>query len=227
MDHNHPPWQGIIFNRKTDGVCHGFSYLDLHSTPAVAMVQTIGQRYKGLTQRVVKDAIFTRKAQAMTGHPSNAQFQAMVRGNTVKNCPIKPVHITNAHSIFGPSIARVCGKTICHKPMQIEVEPGHIPSNFHRLHKLVVLTAGIMFVNGIIILTTLSCKLWLATIKQLLTQTAWQLNSSITKTVRLYACTGFIIKVVMMDQEFDEIEDNIEMVEINTTATRKHIGKIK
>ncbi len=54
-------------------------------------------------------------------------------------------------------------------------------------------------------------------------QTAW----SITKIVRLHACTGFIIKVVMMDQESDKIEDDIEMVEINTTAAREHIGKIE
>ena len=30
----------------------------------------------------------------------------------------------------------------------------------------------------------------------------------------------------MMDQEFDKVEDEIE-VEINTTATREHVGKIE
>jgi hypothetical protein len=111
--------------------------------------------------------------------------------------------------------------------MQVEAEPGCIPDNFHRLHKFVLLTADVMFVTGIAFLTTLSCKLQLETVKQLPTQTAWQLNSSITKISRLYARTGFIIKVMMMDQEFDKIEDNIEMVEINTTATRKHVGEIE
>jgi hypothetical protein len=76
------------------------------------MVQTIRQHYEGFTQRKVKDAIFAHKAQAMTGYPSDTQFQAMVRSNTIKNCPIKPDHITNAHSIFGPSITGVRGKTV-------------------------------------------------------------------------------------------------------------------
>jgi hypothetical protein len=58
-------------------------------------------------------------------------------------------------------------------------------------------------------------------------QRAWQLNSSITKIVQLYAPTGFIIKVVMMDQEFNKIEDNIKLVEINTTTAHKHVGRIK
>ncbi len=31
----------------------------------------------------------------------------------------------------------------------------------------------------------------------------------------------------MMDQEFDKVEDACEMVEINTTAAREHVGKIK
>jgi hypothetical protein len=31
----------------------------------------------------------------------------------------------------------------------------------------------------------------------------------------------------MIDQEFDKIEDDIKMVEINTTATREHVGEIE
>jgi hypothetical protein len=49
-------------------------------------------------------------------------------------------------------------------------------------------------------------------------RTALQLDSSLTKIVRRYSCTGFIVKVVMIDQEFDKFEDKIDMVEINTTA---------
>jgi hypothetical protein len=126
-----------------------------------------------------------------------------------------------------PNMAEVHGKTICCKPDQVEVAPGRIPDDFHCLHKFVVLTANVMFVNGIAFLTTLLEKLRLATAKQLPTRTARELNSSVTKIVWLYARTSFIVKVVMMDQEFDKIEDEIYMVEINTTAARKHVGKIK
>ncbi len=31
----------------------------------------------------------------------------------------------------------------------------------------------------------------------------------------------------MMDQEFDKVEDKNNMVEINTTAASKHVGKIE
>jgi hypothetical protein len=113
----------------------------------MATVQTICQHYKGLKKRKVCNSIITPKGQAMTGYPSNAQFKAMVRSNTNKNCPIKPEHIANANSIFGLSITGVRGKTIHCKPKQVEAAPGRTPDNFHRLHKFVVLTANVMLVD--------------------------------------------------------------------------------
>ncbi len=163
----------------------------------------------------------------MIGHPTDAQFLEMVRSNTIKNCPIKPAHIANALAIFGPSTAGAHGKTVRRKPEQVEAEPGRIPDNCNCLHKFVILTADVMFVNGIAILITLSRKLRLATIEQLPTRMATQLSNSLTKIVRLYARTGFIICVIMMDQEFDKVEDTNEMVEINTTAAREHVSKIE
>ncbi len=73
--------------------------------------------------------------------------------------------VANVHTIFGSSIAGVHGKTICHKPEHVEVKTGCIPGNFHQLHQFVVLTADIMFVNGITFLTMLSQKLQLARVK--------------------------------------------------------------
>ncbi len=84
-----------------------------------------------------------------------------------------------------------------------------------------------MFVNGIAFLTTLSLKLQLATAKQIPLGTPTQLSNSLTKIFRLYACTGFIAQVIMMNQEFDKVEDNCEMVGINTTAAYKQVGEIK
>jgi hypothetical protein len=120
------------------------------------MVQTVRKCYEGFTQRKVHDAIFARKAQAMTGHPSDAQFQAMISNNSIKKCPIRPKHISNAHCIFGPSIAGVQGKTVRCPAKQVEAAPSHIPDDYHPLHKYVLLTANVMFINSIAFLATLS-----------------------------------------------------------------------
>jgi hypothetical protein len=79
----------------------------MQSTDAVAMIQTVRQQY---------DATAACKAQAMTSHPTDTQFLKMVSNNSIKNCPVKPKHIVNAHSIFGPSIAGVHGRTTRQKP---------------------------------------------------------------------------------------------------------------
>jgi hypothetical protein len=220
-----PQGKDITFHCKSDGVCRSFPYLNMQSTLTVAMVQTTRQRYEGFMKCKVPNAMIPCKGQAMTGHPSNAQFQAMMRSNTIKNCPMKPKHIANANSIFGLSIAGVRGKTTHCKPNQVEAAPGRIPDDFHHLHKFIVLTTDVMFVNGIAFLTTLLQKLRLATVEQLPTCAARQLDTSLTKIVQLYARTGFIVKVVMMDQEFDKIKDKINMVEINTTPACKHIER--
>jgi hypothetical protein len=150
-----PHGDEITFHREEDGMCRGFPCIDMQSKAAVAMIQIACQHYEGFTKRKVQDAIVARKAQAMTGHPTDAQFLDMVRNKTIKNFPIKPEHITNACSIFGPSIAGVRGKTIRRKPEQVEAEPGHIPDDFHRLHRFVMITADVMFVNSIAFLTML------------------------------------------------------------------------
>ena len=54
------------------------------------MIQTICQRYKGFTKREALDAITARKAQAMTGHPTNAQFHEMVRNKSIKFAQSNP-----------------------------------------------------------------------------------------------------------------------------------------
>jgi hypothetical protein len=89
--------------------------------------------------RVIANLVFARKVQAMTGHPSDTQFTVMVSNISIKNCLIKPEHISNALSIFSPSITGVQGKTVRQAPAQVEGTLGQIPDNF--FHNFFVLTA--------------------------------------------------------------------------------------
>jgi hypothetical protein len=75
-----------------------------------------------------------------------------------------------------------------------------------------MLTANVMFVNGMAFLTTLSQKLQLDTVEQLQLCTEMQLSNSLPKIVKLYVCTGLIVHVVIMDQEFNKVKDTVKMV---------------
>jgi hypothetical protein len=104
-----PHGNEITFHREENGVCCGFPYIDMQSKAAVAMIQTIHQHYEGFTKREVQDAIAARKAQAMTGHPTDSQFLEMVRNKTIKNCPIKPKPITQSPTL-APFLAQASQK---------------------------------------------------------------------------------------------------------------------
>jgi len=84
-----------------------------------------------------------------------------------------------------------------------------------------------MIVNGIAFLTTLSQNLQLGTVEQLLTQTATQLSNSLIKIVKLYPQPGSIVRIIMVDQEFDKVKEACNTVEINTIEARKLVGKIE
>jgi hypothetical protein len=173
------PWgKKITFLREENVVCHGFPYIDMLSMDAIAMIQTICHSYKGFTKHKVKDTIAACKTQAMTGHPTDAQFVEMVRNNTIKKLPHQtcthhqcPHHLWSKHR----------RSTVRRKSEQVEAELGHIPDDFHHLHRFMVMTADVMFMNSIAFLATLSQKFWLATIEQLLLCTAMQLSNSLIK----------------------------------------------
>ena len=58
------------------------------------------------------------------------------------------------------------------------------------------------------------------------TQTAAQIISSINKILKLYGRNIFVVNIVMMDTESENVSDKIGNTEVNTTAAREHVGEI-
>ena len=67
-----------------------------HTREGTALVQTVLGNYKGFTKREVLQAQEARQAQAMLGNLSKKDFQGMVSGNLIPNCPITHQDISNA-----------------------------------------------------------------------------------------------------------------------------------
>jgi hypothetical protein len=82
----------------------------------------------------------------------------MVRSNMIKNFPISPTDITNAHKIFGPDIATLKGKTVRRTPAGVMTEYVKIPKEIISLNKNVTLAVDIMFVCGIPFMVSISRK---------------------------------------------------------------------
>ena len=113
------------------------------------------------------------------------------------------------------------------KLQRVELEWVEMPRRIRDLLKTVTLTADVMFVNGIDFLTTLSHSLRLRATEHIPSRTAKQLGRYIMKRVKLCAFGGFCIRVILMDMEFEKVKDEVELVELNTTAAREHVGEIE
>ena len=151
----------------------------------------------------------------------------MVSNTFLKNSPVKVDDVTNARTIFGPNLLRLKGGSTRQKPKRVESEYIKIPRDFYRLHKFVTLTADVMFVNGIPFLMTFSRNIRLITTEHVPSRTAKSLANSLIKVMKLYARGGFVVRLALMDKEFDKITDFVGLLEVNTTAAREHVGEIE
>ena len=143
----------------------------------------------------------------MMGHPYDKQFSAMVNHKTLDDCPVIPADIPNTLALYGPHLPGVSGYTVLKKSDRLKTEYLSIPDDYRRLHHFVTLTANFIFVNGVPLLVTLSSKIILLTAEYIPSLTAKQLGSSLMKIVNSYQRCGYVINVIMMDQEFDKVED--------------------
>ena len=84
-----------------------------------------------------------------------------------------------------------------------------------------------MFVCGLPFLVTYSRSIKYNTLEFIPTWTARQLANSLMKVVYGYAHGGFVVNLMLMDQEFEKIKDVMPLVEVNTTAAREHVPEIE
>jgi hypothetical protein len=93
-----------------------------------------------------------------------------------------------------------------------------IPQSLFDKLRDVVLVADAMFVNGLPMFITKSRKIGLLKVEFLSTRTADILYNYLTKVVRFYERTGFLVKMCLIDMEFEVLESRSEDALVNTTA---------
>jgi hypothetical protein len=115
---------------------------------------------EGFTRHEVKGANLVCKAQAILGHPSSKELSQVVSNNFgINNCLINPINVSNADTIYGCNLGGIRGKTVRKKPECVHGETLMILKDLNKLHHFVILTADIMYVDGVAFLTTLSKKI--------------------------------------------------------------------
>jgi hypothetical protein len=182
---------------------------------------------EGFTQREVEEARAAREAQGMIGHPTDRDFLGIVRANYILNCPVTESAVKNANQIFGPDLAGVRGRTVRRPPEAVRTDFVHIPRVILKQHWLVMLTADVMFVNGVPFLVSLARGLNLLTAEFLPTRTAKSLASRFEQIKHMYARGGFTVGTILMDNEFEKVRALVPGLHINTTAAKEHVPEIE
>ena len=81
-----------------------------------------------------------------------------------------------------------------------------------------------MFVNGIPFFTT---YIRFGTSEHVPSRTVKPLAKALMNIVKLYAIGGFVVRNVLMDGEFEKVRPEVELLDINISAEREHVGKIE
>ena len=189
-------------------------------------VPTVRQNYEGFTKRQVQQATHARRIMGMIGAPTEREFQSLVRLNLLKDCPITNSDIINAHKIFGPDLANIRGKTVRRKPRHVNTELVDIPQALVDNKKNITLVADVMFINGVPFLVSSSRNMMLTTIEHAPDRKAPKLGYLIHRIMNTYACAGFNVHTILMDNEFEKIKDHVHAT-LNTTAASEHVGEIE
>jgi hypothetical protein len=225
---------GLLITFKRDiGMTGGMPYINMdrpqdHFSRIVPKESlTLVETVQGFTLEQCTKAKAARDLLAMMAHPPDEKVKHLVRFYNVTNVPFTSTDFTNGKVIFGPDRAAIRGKTTRQRPSRVRPELIMIPQQLYESLRDVVLTADVMFVNGLPFFVTESRGIKLRTIEFLPSRTKRKLHQSLQTVARFYRRGGFIIRMCLMDMEFKPLEELSTDVPINTTAAREHVNDIE
>ena len=96
-----------------------------------------------------------------------------------------------------------------------------------RIYFSPTLAVDIMFVNGVPFLVSVARGLNLVTAKFTPSQTAKKLAAGITRMIDRYTRRGFQVGTVLVDNEFEKLQNLVPILAINTTAAKGHVSEVE
>ena len=77
--------------------------------------------------------ILVQTFRLMVGHPTEERFKHILSSKLLNNLPIKVEDVTKSHTILGPDLTGVQGKSAVHKPDMVDTYLILIPRYFCEL----------------------------------------------------------------------------------------------
>jgi hypothetical protein len=158
-------------------------------------------------------------------------FKWVIQSNQIKDFPVTIQDIDVARKIWGKNIAALKGKTTWSKSIPVARDYVKVPMELMKLHKEVLLTTEIVFVNKIHFFLILSRKICFTAVNHLADRTVPQIFKAFKEMYQYYLQRGFHIKTVHVDGEFAPIKPLIESVPggpmVNLASANEHVLEIE
>ncbi|KAL7504016.1 hypothetical protein ACHAXN_001720, partial [Cyclotella atomus] len=229
---------GVLLTFKRDlGVTKGMPYIDMtqpkdhvsriYAKDSTAFVETVRKNMEGFTIEEVQRAVAARDALAMMAGPPEDKVIKLVSQPNIANMPFNSSDFANSKAVFGPDRPAIRSKTTRKPSSKVRPRVVKIPMQLYERLKEVILTADVMFVNGLPFFITLSRGIKLITTEFTPSRTADKLYKALLKVCRFYRRHGFLVVTTLMDMEFKKVDDISDECVINTTAAREHVTDIE
>jgi hypothetical protein len=196
---------------------------------AYTLVNTVAEHKKLFSQRQIDDADRARALYRKIGRPDESEFQSILRGNFIRNCPVTPDDARRALLIYGPDVATIKGKMTRSgaTPRAPTFESVPIPAPILTHHRAVTLCVDFFFVQGLGFLHTISRGIGFRTVAAITDRSAKTILKEITAVIKLYGDRGLIVQDIHADQEFECIRNNVRPVQMNTVTADSHVGEVE
>lgn len=169
------------------------------------MLQTLNERKEFYTPRQIQRATRARDLSRAIGCPSDADLRAILKMNSIKDCPVVEDDIKLAESIFGKDIAVLKGKITRQKPTPVIRDTVEIPIELKIKQYNVTLAIDTFFINKMPFFHTISENIVYRTTQWIPTRKIETYQECLETVFKLYRKAGFKITMICADMEFEQL----------------------
>jgi len=194
------------------------------------MVSTVYDRKQGYSSRDVVRADFAKKVQEIIGRPSTNDFLSIISNNLLPNCKVTVQDIKMAEDIYGPNLGSLKGKMTRDTPSHVQIQqPDPIPITIMDRYHEVTLCIDIMYINNIPFLISISRHIKFGTAEKLPNRQFQNIMKAIRGIYNIYAMRGFIITIILGDNEFEPYRGMLasDRIYLNITSADEHVPEVE
>ena len=158
--------------------------------PCWLFVTTVCRQGDHYTRCTYERAQAARRLQNIIMRPAS-HHMSNVAISHLRNCPVTKEDVWAADDIFGPNLGSLKGKTVWRPNKHVQAGSSAVPRRILEIHRNVVLSTDIMFVNKIPFLVTSSCNICFSTVESLPNRQVGTVATCLKKVTRLYHHQGF------------------------------------